>query len=132
MICLRIFAFLVLASLIVLPAGQSSAQVKYVDEQGNTHYVQSDSMVPEQYRAKAKPIGPLPTVRAEGAQGGRPYTGLYGGYGGSSGPSMVEREAEQNAQRIRSAAEQNLEQKRQDKAKQDAFNRCVGTKQTCF
>ncbi|HEV8531354.1 MAG TPA: hypothetical protein VGT00_08055 [Methylomirabilota bacterium] len=132
MMRLRTLAFLLLAGLIFIPAGQSSAQVKYVDEQGNTHYVQLDSMVPEQYRAKAKPIGRLPTVRAEGAQGGRPYTGLYGSYGGNSGPSRVDREDEANAQRMRSAAEQNLQQKREDKARQDEFNRCVGTKRTCF
>jgi hypothetical protein len=53
MILLRTFALLVLAGLIVIPAGQSSAQVKYVDEKGNSHWVQSEDEVPERYRGKA-------------------------------------------------------------------------------
>jgi hypothetical protein len=61
MIRLRTFALLVLAGLIVVPAGQSSAQVKYVDENGNSHWVQSESQVPERYQGKAtKPN--LPTI----------------------------------------------------------------------
>ena len=55
-------------------AGQSTAQVRYVDEQGVTHWVQSADMVPEQYRAKAA-TPQLPAVRLKGTQGPAEYTG---------------------------------------------------------
>jgi hypothetical protein len=124
MIRIRTSALLVLAGLIVIPAGPSFGQVKYLDEAGNTHYVQSDSMVPEQYRAKTKAVGPLPSVSTPGAQGGRPYSGPLYGVGGSS---RMEQEEQQRARNMTNAAEQNAGQKRADDAKKDAYNRCVGS-----
>lgn len=51
---LRTVALVVLAGLIVLPAGPSFGQAtKYLDEQGNPHWVQGPGWVPEQYRATA-------------------------------------------------------------------------------
>jgi hypothetical protein len=126
MIRLRTFALLVIAGLIVTPAGQSSAQVKYVDEAGNTHYAQSEAMVPEQYRAKTKAVGALPSVMMPGAQGGAPYTGSSGS-SYSRGSSRIDQEDAQNRQNLQSAAEQNLQQKREDQQKRDSFNRCVGS-----
>jgi hypothetical protein len=129
MIRSRVVALLVLGSLILAVAGQSSAQVKYVDEQGNTHYVGSEQLIPEQYRAKAKAIGPLPSVRVGGQQGGAPYTGSYGS-GYSGGSSRIDREDAKNARNLENAAEQNLQQKREDQQKRDSFNRCVGSKRS--
>jgi hypothetical protein len=60
---LRTFALLVLTALIVIPAGQSSAQVRYVDEQGNPHWVQGPDQVPERYRGKVT-SPPLPKLRS--------------------------------------------------------------------
>ena len=69
MIRLRTFALLVLVGLIVLPAGQSSAQVKYVDENGNSHWVQSENQVPERYQGKAtKPDLPM-ILQGDGTAG---------------------------------------------------------------
>jgi len=53
MIRSRVVALLVLGSLILPVAGQSIAQVRYVDEKGNSHWVGSEAQVPEQYRDKA-------------------------------------------------------------------------------
>ena len=49
----RVVARLVLGSLVLAVAGQSTAQVRYVDEKGNSHWVGSEAQVPEQYRDKA-------------------------------------------------------------------------------
>jgi hypothetical protein len=38
---------------LVLAAGQAEAQVRYVDGQGQAHWVQTESQVPEQYRQAA-------------------------------------------------------------------------------
>jgi hypothetical protein len=71
MIRSRVVALLVLGSLILAVAGRSAAQpVRYVDENGSTHYAQNESMVPEQYRGKLQGLGNLPTVRVEGSQQG--------------------------------------------------------------
>ena len=126
-------ALLVALGLLVLP-GPVLAQVKYVDEAGNTHYAQSEAMVPARYRAKAKPLPRLPSVRTPGAQGGAEWSGpLRGGYSG--GPTRVEQEDQQRARDMTGAAAQNAAQKRQDQAKKDEFNRCVGDKHrssSCF
>ncbi len=45
MIRSRGVALLVLGSLILAVAGQSAAQVRYVDEKGNSHWVRSESQV---------------------------------------------------------------------------------------
>ena len=108
-------------------AGPAFAQVKYVDEAGNTHYAQSEGMVPKQYRAKAKSLPRLPWVRMPGAQGGADWSGPLQ-TGPSGGPTRVEKEDHQRAQEMSSAAAQNAAQKREDQSRKDEFNRCVGTK----
>jgi len=121
-----------LALLVV--AGPTSAQVKYVDETGATHYAQSEWMVPERYRAKAKRLGSLPFVSVSGPMQGGSYGGLSP-VGGHSGPSRIDLEDAENARNMREAAEKNLAQKRNDEAKRAEFNRCVGDKQRsspCF
>jgi len=125
---------MVVALLAILAlARPTSAQVKYVDEAGVTHYAQSGWMVPERYRAKAKRLGPLPFVSVTGPmQGGSP-----GGLPpvGNSGPSRIDLEDAENARNMRDAAEKNLAQKKSDEAKKAEFNRCVGDKQRsspCF
>ena len=115
-------------------AGPTSAQVKYVDEAGVTHYAQSESMVPERYRTKAKRLGSLPSVSVSGPMQGGSYGGLPP-VGGHSGPSRIDLENTENARNMRDAAEKNLAQKRSDEAKRAEFNRCVGDKQRsspCF
>jgi len=73
---------LALALTCVAPA---DAQVRYVDEQGGTHWAQSADLVPEKYRAAAtRPT--LPSVSYKGEQGGAFVPG-GGSYGGSSGGS---------------------------------------------
>ncbi|SRR5712692_3400565 len=52
MIRSRVVALLVLGSLILAVAGQSAAQVRYVDDKGQSHWVQSEAQVPEQYKGK--------------------------------------------------------------------------------
>ena len=115
-------------------AGPASAQVKYEDDAGVTHYAQSELMVPERYRAKVKRLGPLPFVSLSGPmQGGSP--GVLSPVGGPSGPSRIDLEDAENARNMRDAAEKNLAQKRSDEAKKAEFNRCVGDKQRnspCF
>ena len=122
-----------LALLVV--AGPTSAQVKYVDEAGATHYAQSEWMVPERYRTKAKRLGSLPFVSVSGPmQGGGSSSGLSPA-GGPSGPSRIDLEDAENARNMREAAEKSLAQKRNDEAKRAEFNRCVGEKQRsspCF
>jgi len=54
----RAVALLVLGSVILAVAGQSAAQVRFVGEQGATHWVGSAEMVPEMYRqGAATPFG---------------------------------------------------------------------------
>lgn len=54
----RVVALLVLGSLILAVAGQSAAQVRYVDDKGQSHWVQSEAQVPEKYRqGAATPFG---------------------------------------------------------------------------
>src|SRR5260370_23287937 len=53
MIGSRVVALLVLGSLILAIAGQSAAQVRYVDETGGVHWAQSAEQIPEKYRGKA-------------------------------------------------------------------------------
>jgi len=40
--------------------------VKYVDEAGQTHYVQNENLIPEKYRGKAAPVTGLPSVQVGG------------------------------------------------------------------
>ena len=119
---------------ILMVAGPTSAQVKYVDDAGVTHYAQSELMVPGRYRAKAKRLGSLPFVSVSGPmQGGSP--GGLSPVGGQSGPSRIDLEDAENARNMRDAAEKNLAQKKSDEAKKAEFNRCVGDKQRsspCF
>lgn len=116
----------IVAGLAVLAlAGPVSAQVKYVDEAGITHYAQTESMVPERYRPKAKPVRRLPPVRTPGAQGGAEWSGPL--RGGPSGPSRVEKEDQQRAREMSNAAAQNAARKQEEQARKDEFNRCVGT-----
>ena len=115
-------------------AGPTSAQVKYIDETGGTHYAQSEWMVPERYRAKAKRLGSLPFVSVSGPMQGGSSGGLSP-VGGQSGPSRIDLEDAENARNMREAAERNLAQKRSDEAKRAEFNRCLGDKQRsspCF
>jgi len=119
---------------ILVVAGPTLAQVKYVDDAGVTHYAQSELMVPERYRAKARRLGSLPFVSVSGPmQGGSP--GGWSLPGGQSGPSRIDLEDAENARNMRDAAEKNLAQKRSDEAKKAEFNRCVGDRQRsspCF
>jgi len=119
---------------VLVVAGPTSAQVKYVDEAGVTHYAQSEWMVPERYRAKAKRLGSLPSVSLSGPMQGGSYGGLSP-VAGHGGPSRRELEDAENARNMREAAEKNLAQKRSDETKRAEFNRCVGDKQRsspCF
>ena len=120
-----------LAMLVV--AGPTSAQVKYVDESGVTHYAQSEWMVPERYRAKAKRPSSLPFVSVSGPMQGASSGGLSPA-GGPSGPSRIDLEDAENARNMREAAEKSLAQRRNDEAKRAEFNRCVGEKRSspCF
>jgi len=119
-------ALLTVLAVLMLPE-PVLAQVKYVDDAGNTHYAQSEAMVPQRYRAKAKPLPRLPSVRTPGAQGGAEWSGpLRGGYSG--GPTRVEQEDQQRARDMSNAAAQSAALKRQDQAKKDEVNRCVGDK----
>ena len=105
----------------------TSAQVKYIDEAGVTHYTQSEWMVPERYRAKAKRPGSLPFVSVSGPMQG----GSSGGVSpvvGQSGPSRIDLQDAENARNMRDAAERNLAERRSDEAKRAEFNRCVGEK----
>ena len=130
---MRIVVALLGVLVVLVVAGPTSAQVKYVDEAGVTHYAQSEWMVPERYRAKAKRPGPLPFVSVSGPMQG----GLPGGSspaGGPSGPSRIELQDAENARNMREAAEKSLAQRRDDEAKKAEFNRCVGEKRSspCF
>jgi len=118
---------------VLVVAGPTSAQVKYVDEAGVTHYAQSEWMVPERYRAKAKRPGSLPFVSVSGPMQGGSSGGLSPA-GGSSGPSRIDLEDAENARNMREAAEKSLAQRRNDEAKRAEFNRCVGEKRSspCF
>jgi hypothetical protein len=107
-------------------AGPAVAQVKYVDEAGNSHYVQNENMVPEQYRAKVRPVTSLPSVRIDGPQGGAPYSGpMYGV--GQFGSGRLESQDRRQQNDYRQAGEQNLAQKRADEAKRAACNRSTGS-----
>ena len=53
-------------------AGSVSAQVRYVDDTGGVHWVQSESQVPEQYRGRADTR--LPSVPSVPPAGGRAAT----------------------------------------------------------
>lgn len=66
---LRTFALVVLAGLIVLPAGPSFGQAtKYLDEQGHSHWVQGPGWVPDRYRDKASQPA-LPKLRSDSVIG---------------------------------------------------------------
>lgn len=52
MIRSRVVALVVLGSLILAVAGQSIAQVRYVDEKGNSHWVEFENQVPNRDRDK--------------------------------------------------------------------------------
>jgi hypothetical protein len=123
---LRTVALVVLAGPIVFPAGKSFGQLKYVDEAGTSHYVQSEAMVPEQYRAKTKSVGSLPSVNLSGSM----QAEVRGGSllpSRSSGQSRMEREDEERKQNMKRAAEENLKEKHADQRKRDDYNRCVGS-----
>lgn len=83
MIRSRAAALVVLGSLVLAVAGQSAAQVRYVDEQGNAHWAQSSDLVPEKYRAAAT-LPVLPSVTYKGAQGGAVVPGGGTSYSPSS------------------------------------------------
>lgn len=47
--------------------GAAQAQLKYLDENGQTHYVQNENLVPEKYRGKAKPINQPTSLEGNGS-----------------------------------------------------------------
>ena len=112
---------------VLTTAGPAFAQVKYVDEAGSTHYAQSESMVPERYRTKAQPLGPLPSVSVRGSMQGGSYGGLSSSRGHSA-PSRLDLEDAKNERNMKDAADRNLAQKQADEAKKAENNRCVGNK----